>query len=376
MKLFAFIFNLTLLVLLPGAVAVTKGPEAGGVAFAAALIANNAIVAAGNPQSRACLGLLGANDSGVLSGTIVAQRTLEFLHVMFPLLTRIATNYSDEALLFKQQMIVNVPKALTAKAWDKATGYTPDPADVEQVGVMIDQHDHVSFGFNDQEVTATNRNLIDEHAVTSAYALGSKLFSYVFGNVTPANIKHENVIANADWNRRSIINQNAFLNLRGVSPLRRFGVVNSVAMAELLDDAQIVTSLNPVAGSTIDMSTGQVIKVHGVEIMEWPAMPGGAPNNYLNGFFGTSQALAVATCVPKDPATVNPGVPIPGNIELVTDPNTGMTLMVREHYDMKMGYHQVTLTWMYGASIGLPNTAERTVTQATGVGGTIVDTLG
>lgn len=346
-------------------------PGAGAIVLAFELIAAQQFTV--KDPAKLVFGELGDNTLGTLSGTIIAQRTLEFLHVMFPMLSRISCSLSPEAALFKQQVTVQIPSAQEAQDWDKDTGYEPDPTAMTQASVTIDQHQHVSFGFNDQEVSATNRNLIDEHAETSAFALGTGLFNFVFALVNPTNIKHEYAVASADFNRRSVIDVNGILNGRGVSGVSRFGIVNSRIMAELLDDTTIVANLyNAVNKDAIAENTGTVIRVHGVDVMEWPNLPS---TNNMNGFFGTKQALAVATRVPKDPASVNPGVPIPGKIDIVTDPNTGCSLMVREFYDMKMGKHQVTLTWMFGAALALPLTGQRTVTSASGVGGTVVDVL-
>jgi hypothetical protein len=310
-----------------------------------------------------------ANSLGTLSGIIVAQRTLEFLKIMFPALTKISSKFTSDQLLFNQQLICRVPVAMTAAAVVAATGYPiNNNAQTVDVPITMDQHDHVSFGFNDQEVSSTNRNLIDEQALPAAFALGSKMFNFVFALITPGNIKHENVIADADWSRVDVIAQNRYLNLRGVSPLGRFGIVNSNIFAELSGDITIVGNQNNPASDTI--VSGRLTNVHGVDVMEWPGMP---TTNNLSAIFGTNQALAIATGVPKDPAAVNPGVPIPGKIDLVSDADTGLTLMVREWYDMRLGFHQVTLTWMYGAALGLPLTLERVVTTATGAGGTIVD---
>ena len=300
----------------------------------------------------------------------MAQRTLEFLKIMFPALTRISSNFTSDQLLFNQQLITRVPVSMTAAAVVASTGYpVNNNAQTVDVPITMNQHDHVSFGFNDQEVSSTNRNLIDEQAVPAAFALGNKMFTYVFGLLTPANIPHENVILDADWARPDVIAQNKYLNLRGVSPLNRFGIVNSNIFAELSADVTIVGNQYNVGATTI--TTGKLTNIHGVDVMEWPALPAGG--NYLSAIFGTNQMLAVASGVPKDPALVNPGVPIPGKIDVVTDPDTGMSLMVREFYDMAKGFHQVTLTWMYGAAVGLGLTGERVVTQATGAGGTVVD---
>ena len=313
-----------------------------------------------------------ANSLGTLNGTIVAQRVLEFLRLMFPALTRIASNYSDDRLLFNQTLVTRVPVVGSANDYDQANGYVSQNSNTVDVPIKIDHHKHVSISFNDQEVSSTNRNLIDEQAAPAAYALGLDLFTYVFGLVTGANIPNEFVTATANYARPTVTTINGILNKRGVSPLGRFGLVSSAAYANLADDITIVGNQNNPTSNTI--ATGVLTNVHGVDIIELPFM-NSATAEKLNGFFGNKSALAVATCVPKDPGQVLPGLPIPGRIYTVTDALTGMTIMVREFYDMGKGKYQYTLTWMYGAAIGIAKAGERVVTAATAIDGTVVDTL-
>ena len=86
------------------------------------------------------------------------------------------------------------------------------------------------------------------------------------------------------------------------------------------------------------------------QIGEWVNLP---TANNLTGFFANKNALVIASRVPKDPALVIPDLQIPGTIKIVTDPETGMTMMYRYWYDMKLGKLSMTLTWMYGVTLGI-----------------------
>lgn len=313
-----------------------------------------------------------ANTLGTLNGKIVAQRVLDFLKVQFPLLTRISSNFSGEGLLFNQDLVTRVPSVPSVADYHATNGYVASDSTTTDITVRIDQHKHVSLSFNDQEVSQTNRNLIDEQAAPAAYALGKGLFDYVAAKVTGANFPYEHVKTVANWGRRTLVDINGIMNKRGVPNFGRFAVVNSAVYAELCDDVTIVANAGMASNTA---STGLLPNVHGIDVIEDPSMITAVTPQFLNGYVGTVSGLAIATCIPKDPASVMGGLPIPGKIYSVSDAATGITLMVREFYDIKLGRYQYTITWMYGAAVGLAGTLERVVTQATTIGSTVVDTL-
>ena len=165
-----------------------------------------------------------ANSLGTLAGKVVAARVLELIAVQFPLLTRIASNFSDQGLLFNQDLVVHVPTVGSVSDYSTSDGYVPQDSTTTDRTVKIDQHKHYSVFFNDQEVTSTDRRLIDEQAEPAAYALGKDLFDYAFGKFVAANYPYEHVKAAADFNRRTAIDLNGILNKRGIPSLGRFAV--------------------------------------------------------------------------------------------------------------------------------------------------------
>lgn len=96
---------------------------------------------------------------------------------------------------------------------------------------------------------------------------------------------------------------------------------------------------------------------HGFNDNEYSALPANSEN--LAGFAGVAEGLVIATRLPKIPADSSE---IQGSIEVVTEPNTGLSLQVRSWYDMKLGKEFRTYTLMYGVAAGNPACIERLVT--------------
>jgi len=61
----------------------------------------------------------------------------------------------------------------------------------------------------------------------------------------------------------------------------------------------------------------------------------------------------MAARVPSDPAAFVADIPINAVIKNVSDPETGLTVQYRYHYDVKMGRLDMILTWIFGVALGV-----------------------
>jgi hypothetical protein len=71
------------------------------------------------------------------------------------------------------------------------------------------------------------------------------------------------------------------------------------------------------------------------------------------GFAMHPRALALATRVPNDYTAALPGSNY-GNVSQVTDPDTGITVMVTQYVDHNAGTSNYRVAVMYGVAVGDP----------------------
>ncbi len=296
---------------------------------------------------------------GTLNAALVTLRVMSFLRKQVPALNSISSDFSGEVADFNQQVVSRVITVPTVADYSKVDGYVAGAPAAVDVPVTINKHRHVTLEFDVNDLSSTKRNLIDEQAQVAAYALGKDLVDAVLALVTKANFPTEVVETVANTQRSTLGKLRKALNTQGAAPINRFGVIASDPFENLTDDEKIVsTTFNANAGDD-NRPAGQLTGLKGfVQINEYVDL---AAAENLTGFFGTKDALVVATRIPKDPALVFPELAGGGQIEVIKDPDTGMSMLVRQYYNWQAGKVYFSLVWMYGAAKGVSGQAVRLV---------------
>jgi hypothetical protein len=295
-----------------------------------------------------------ANSLGTLSPVEIVLDCIAFLKQKFPVLTTITTDFSVDAVKFNQEVVSRVVIPVAAQDYDLVNGYVAESATTVDVPVTITKHKHVSISLTDQELSSTTRNLLQEQKEAVAYSLGLQIANDLFALITPANFPAvlAPIAAAGNASRSVILGARAELVTAGAT-LNRYGLVNPGVFAALAEDqtifAKLYSDIEP------DFQDGVIYGLGGFgKIVEVATLP---TANKLLGYFGGKEGLILAGRVPADPALMAPGVPIPGLIDNVTDPDTGLTIQYRYAYDMFKGRLQMTLTLMYGVAVGVPGHA-------------------
>jgi hypothetical protein len=291
-----------------------------------------------------------ANSLGTLSPTVVVLDTIQFLKKTFPVITRITTNFSQDATLLNETVISRVvtppPTHDYVAPAAAGTGYNPqDAATTVDVPVTINKHKFATLTFTDTEMASTPRDLPMEQKQALAYSLGRQLLIDLFALVTPTNFPTTyQIVDPKNSNKHTVLAMRQLLVANGAT-INRFGVVNPIVFAALGQDASVISKFN-FGTSDPDLQAGTIDDFGGFsQISEYAELN---TANSLAGFFGGKEALVMAARVPEIP-----DISIPGNIENVADPDSGLTLQYREYYDMMAGQFNVTLTWMYGVAKGV-----------------------
>ncbi len=298
------------------------------------------------------------NTLGTLAPSLVAQRTLDYLKEMFPPVLRLFINFTPQQVLLNQSINTRIPGATAA--YDASTGYTaPDVTDVD-VPVTATNFKAASVKFTAAEMSSTNRDLVNEHAAALANSLGADLIDqlcalFVDANYPLASLRtSEDAVGYDDVTLRGIRKK---MNSRKVPSLGRLAIINSDAFEALSGDS-LVTTIDSNANAHDDYALAPMrLRARGFEIIEYPQLPANAID--LNGVFLAPGGIVGAVGVPADAnaAGMFDGVPNVAQVEVVTDPDTGLSVLMRLHKNSNGGI-QMDLAWVFGFAKGNTNLVE------------------
>jgi hypothetical protein len=213
------------------------------------------------------------------------------------------------------------------------------------VQITLNKFKHVSYSVDDQERTSSNINLIERFAGAAAHALGLQMVGDLLALVTSSTFTSALTVASSAFSYRSVVSAGITLNNNNVPVNGRYAVLNPSFYGALLNDTTVVA--NPqITGDLV--RTAGIGNVAGFNISAYSAVPSNSIT--LGGFFAQQEALLIAARVPEVPTNV----PIPGDISVVTEPRTGLSVQVRENYDVVKGMLQRTYALIYGVKAGEP----------------------
>lgn len=304
--------------------------------------------------------VLAANSLGTLSGELITQRTLSLLKLSFPWLSRITTDFSSEGAAYNQAVKTRLRSVPGLATYVAGTGYARENAVTTDVSITINTHKGVEIAYNANELASTNRDLFGEQVEGCHYALGKGLVDAVLAVITVANFANESVEAVADVDADTMDVLDAALGARGVvGP--RLGLFTSGVYRKLGKDSSIVSLA---AFQLRDVITAAMLPpIKNIQPFEVFNMPAPAGENLI-GFAGTADALALATRVPNDYATAQAGVNGNGTVQVVTNPDTGISVQLVRYVDHKLAESAYRLALMWGAAKGNGSSGQRLISAA------------
>jgi hypothetical protein len=294
-----------------------------------------------------------SNSNATVNSPLIAQTALNTLLAKFPILSRIATDFSSSSVKFNQDIVTHIVTPTVAHDFDPATGYVPDDQAQVDVTVKIDKHAYAGYSITDVERSTSEIDLNQRYADKVAYALGRKVCDDLMALIIAANFTNETEVAQATFGRDSVVDIGTKLNKRFIPDMGRFMFVNSDYYNALQKDEALYKAYITPAASNVVVS-GMLPDVNGFAVIEYSALPENAEN--LVGFAGIREGLIMAARVPDVPANTGDTV-----IRVVTDPRTGLSVQVRDRYDGRLGKQEVSFTLMYGFAKGSAPVIERIV---------------
>lgn len=282
------------------------------------------------------------NALGTMVGSIVAQRTLSLMSSRRPILRSIGLDLSAESAVLGETIHVR------ATGLPDVRDFGQDPTDTADLDypLTLSEHKQVEFRFRASEYNATNRNLVEEHAKACELSLGDYL-SYAALWLITDDFTSSTSIATASFDFSTLCSVVTAMNLAGVPDFRRRGFINS-DLAQVFKNDDLI-----MAGYERDNTTayGHWRDVEGFkDIWEVPWLRG-TNQSYLTGFFCNQDAILLATRLPLDPQAIT-GLDYPGKIEVITDPGSGLSVLLNQYIDQAtMAIHH-RLIIMFGVARG------------------------
>jgi hypothetical protein len=284
-----------------------------------------------------------ANTLGTTNANVIAQRALEILVADYSFLRNSVTDFSADAAKYNASVFTARISATTAQDYSQSTGYAATAVTQTDVQITLNKFKHVSYSVDDSERTSSNINLIERFAGSAAHALGLQMVGDLLALVTSSSFTSALTVASSAFSYRSVVSAGITLNNNNSPVNGRYAVLNPSYYGALLNDTTVVA--NPQISGDLVRTAG-IGNVAGFNINQYSAVPSNSIT--LGGFFAQQEALLIAARVPEVPT----GVSIPGDISVVTEPRTGLSVQIREFYDVVLGKQSRTFALIYGVKAG------------------------
>jgi hypothetical protein len=285
----------------------------------------------------------------VSNGKVIAQRALELLVENYNWISSGVSDFSDATARKGDSITTHIVSIQSASDYSTTAGYVPADVTQTDVTVTLNQFKHTTYAVNDDERTSSNINLINRFAEQAAHALGKAMVDSVLGLVTTHYASTLTVAADATT-FRSIVSAGLALDNNKVPVGGRFAVLSPGNYASLLNDANIVANAQR-SGDVV--ASGQIGTVAGITVYGYNGLASGISK----GFVAQREAMVVATRLPAIPD----GVTLPGSVDVVTEPKSGLSLQVAEHYNFRLGSHERSYRILYGVGRGQTSSLVRIV---------------
>ena len=353
---------------------------------------------------------------GALAGDLILMRNLGYLKYKLAWLGKLTTDLSGEPAKFGQAILtryITPPDVLT---WVPGVGFTSQANQISDAEVGTTQSGGKPLsteGASNQALDATNiygipkksvpsttdksvtlnmfkateiefpvsllggtiRNLFAEQYSAQLYSLAETINRYVMATLFAATwtgIKTTYVKSLANWNLSGMIGVKNAMTISKIPDVGRFALLHSYYHDKLLEDSNLLSAKAILALINKDQSSfegGEVPTLFGVKPLESQlasATSAGALVDWTDdttlgttamvGFAGNMSSGLFVSRPPQDWTTTltQLGIPSTASIRLVTEPDSGLTVMVFSYADNgKMSISQRVCV-MWGAAQGDP----------------------
>jgi|TARA_R110002110_G_scaffold32039_2_gene111900 hypothetical protein len=272
----------------------------------------------------------------------VAQQTLETLSAETPMLKAFTTDFSSDVANVGESVTTRIANAVTAVS--AASGYAGATQTSVAKTITLDNHIHYTAKFTDLEIAKGGMSMLERTFVRPAvHAVVTKMVGDLLDKVVNANFSNVTAaIATNAISADDIADLAGDMTTLNVPRANRSLVVNPSYYATLAQDAGIQAAY--AYGGSEAIRNNMIPKVHGFDVYEYSGLDANSEN--LGGFVCGQEALLLATRQPSIPENWS------GALESVQDPESGLTIQLRNFYDGLTGAQYITATLIYGVAVG------------------------
>lgn len=283
-----------------------------------------------------------ANTIGGINLAQIAQETLRTLLPQMPMLSAFTTDFSGDIAIKGESVTTRV--ATATAAGDASGGYTSSDVTSTAKTITLNKHKHFTMGFTDAEAAKGGLDMLRRTFIEpAANCVVNAFLDDLLALVIAATFANSTLVTAANFDADDVADLAQALSDQNVRRQGRFLLLKPTYTAALVKDNAIQNS--QAYGGSEAIRENLSPRVHGFDVHEYTDIPANA--EALEGIAGNKQGLIIAARVPGEPENWF------GEVQNVSDPDTGLTLQLRQWYEGKDGKHYVTVTVMYGVGVGV-----------------------
>lgn len=301
-----------------------------------------------------------------LTTSRILMLTLAAFRQRVPQIAALSTDFSEGPLRLNETVIAHIPAIPTVGTYDADTGYRNGSQEARSllvdVPVTVDQHKHVTLKWKHLTAIADQKTVIEPLIGNAAYALGKAMLDSVLAKILVANSSYKVEKAVASVDRDTLSAARKIMNANGAAEVGRVVIGNTDFVGNFGDDQRITSKLYS-GQQTEENAYAHYQNVEGFRhIWEYPGFP--ANGQALMGVAFEPSAIALKAGIPD--ATFNLaaelGIPAVASTEVMTDPDTGFSLLAINWQEPGTFDLNCTLVALWGSAVGKQGGDAGTVT--------------
>lgn len=281
-----------------------------------------------------------------LNNEIFARSAIEGLAKILLPITKFSRNFSPDPSQRGDQVLVPLISTLTATTFNGSYAVCGGTKTVATINLT--RHRHVAVGQSDITYHSSSESNLRDFGYQMGKALGTVVLTDILTLVTTANFGSAGATTLSSFCVDQLRQARLALQQANVAPEPRNAILDCAAMDVLLG----VTAFRDASQfrDPAVLAEGRILRALGMDFWEVNSVFTSA--NSVMGFFAHPDAIVVGMryLQPQAGNTYVEAMPI-------TDPETGLTIGLRSHYDNNTGTAYTNLECLYGYTVGLTNCA-------------------
>ena len=282
-----------------------------------------------------------ANTLNGINLSQIAAYTLETLSAEMPVVSAFTTDFSADVADVGESVSTRVASAVSAG--DATSGYSATDVTSTAKTITLNKHKHFTAKFTDLEIAKGGLDMLERTFVRPAvHSVVNAMMDDLLALVVNATYSNSTTVTAANFGADDVATLAGDLTTLNVPRSPRSMVIKPAYYAALAKDNAIQASY--AYGTPSAIRDNSIPSVHGFDVLEYSDIPANSEN--LEGFVCGKEALIIAARQPALPENWA------GSVESVQDPDSGITIQLRNWYEGKDGAQYLTCTLIYGVAAG------------------------